>query len=452
MTGPVHNAIYAGLFGDPETEALFSAPAELDAMIRVEVALAQVQSRIGVIPPEAGPAIAAAHPGLRIDPASLAEATARNGVPVPVLVQEMRRQMGEDPQARYLHWGATSQDIMDSALALRLRAALDLWEARLDGILTQLGDLADRHATLPMAARTYGQTATPTSFGATVASWGWPLLDHARDAEQVGRAVFRVSLSGAAGTLSAMGPQAAVVRAGLAAELGLSDPGHGWHSDRSGLGRLTDWVAAVAVALAKLGEDLLLMTQSGLALVRIEGGGASSTMPQKQNPVGPSALVALGRHVTGLSAVFGAAGVHRQNRDGAAWFTEWLTLPQLCISLGAMLRLAQDVLGRLSPDAEAMARDLGAGAGTIHAETLTFAIIEELGLDRAKVASTVSQLCAKALTDGHDLLDLAGQEWPGRDWAELIRIRGLGLAPQEARAFVDKQRLATSDRLSRVVT
>ena len=442
MTGPAHNPIYAALFGDPETEALFSAQAELDAMVRVEVALAQVQSRLGVIPPSAGPAIAAASRRLRIDPASLAQATARNGVPVPALVQEMRRQMGDEPEARHLHWGATSQDIMDSALALRLRQMLDLWDNRLNAILAQLGALADKYATLPMAARTYGQAATPTSFGATAAGWGWPLLDHAQDLARVRGAVLRVSLSGAAGTLSAMGPEGAAVRAGLARALDLSDPGHGWHSDRSGLGRLADWAAAVAVALAKLGEDLLLMTQSGLALVRIEGGGASSTMPQKQNPVGPSALVALGRQLIGLAAVFGAAGVHRQNRDGAAWFTEWLTLPQICVSLGAMLRLTQDVLDRLTPDAQAMDRDLNGGSGTIHAEALTFAVVAELGLDRAEVARDVGRLCANALRDGRDLLDLAAHAWPDRDWAALVRTNGLGLAPQEARAFADRQRSA----------
>jgi len=198
--------------------------------------------------------------------------------------------------------------------------------------------------------------------------------------------------------------------------------------------------AAVAVALAKLAEDLLLMTQSGLALVRIEGGGASSTMPQKQNPVGPSALAALARQVIGLASVFGAAGVHRQNRDGAAWFTEWLTLPQICVSLGAMLRLTQDVLDRLTPDPQAMERDMGGGSGTIHAEALTFAVVAELGLDRASVAGRVGQLCATALAEGRDLLDLAQEEWPDRDWAALVRATGLGLAPQEARAFADRQR------------
>ncbi|MFN3274825.1 MAG: lyase family protein [Paracoccus sp. (in: a-proteobacteria)] len=434
MTSLAANPIYAALFGDPQTEAFFTAKAELDTMIAVEAALAQAQSALGVIPSDAGPALAAACEGLRIDAAALAQATAQNGVPVPALVKAMRAQI--DPaQGQYLHWGATSQDIMDSGLALRLRPMLDLWQVRLAGVTGQLAALAGDHADLPMAARTYGQVATPTSFGAVAAGWGWPLADHARGLDGLRAQVLRVSLSGAAGTLSAMGPQGPAVRAGMARALDLADPGRGWHSDRSGLGHLADWAAGLAASLGKLAEDLLLMTQSGIALVRIDGAGASSTMPQKQNPVGPSALVALARQVMGLAAVFGTAGLHRQGRDGAAWFTEWLTLPQLCVSTGAMLRLTADVLARLSPDPQAMARDLTASHGTIHAEALAFAVTETGVLDRVAASARVGALCAVALREGRDLLDLAGAEWPGHDWAALTHARALGCAPDEARAF-----------------
>jgi len=435
MTSLAQNPIYAALFGDPETEALFSAGAELDAMIRVEAALAVAQADLGVIPNEAGPAIALACAQLNIEPEALSEATARNGVPVPALVKAMREQMADLPHAQYLHWGATSQDIMDSGLALRLRPMLDLWQSRLDRILSQLGSLAEAHADLPMATRTYGQAATPTSFGAVVAGWGWPLLDHARTLDDLRPRVLRISLSGAAGTLAAMGPQGAAVRTALATALDLSDPGRSWHSDRSGLGQLAGWCSGLAAALGKIGEDLLLMTQSGIAVVRIEGAGASSTMPQKQNPVGPSALVALGRHVLGLAATFGAAGMHRQQRDGAAWFTEWLTLPQLCVNTGAILRLCEDILSRLAPDASAMAHDLQSGHGVIHAEALAFAVAEHTTLDRVAAAARVGELCVEALRSGRDLVELAEQEWPGTDWTALIENRSLGSGPEEARRF-----------------
>ena len=177
------------------------------------------------------------------------------------------------------------------------------------------------------------------------------------------------------------------------------------------------------------------MTQSGLGLVRIEGAGGSSTMPQKQNPVGPSALAALSRQVLGLAAILQSTGIHRQQRDGAAWFTEWLVLPQLAMATGAMLQRAVEVLARLAPDADAMAADLQAGHGTIHAEALTFALTEQGLLPRDQAAARVGALSLQALEGGRDLLDLASETWPDADWRKTITSRILGHAPQEARAF-----------------
>lgn len=428
------SALHAGLFGDPETEALLSAEAEIAAMIRVEAALARVQAGAGLIPAEAGAAIAAACADLVIAPDSLTAAVARDGVPVPGLVRAIRAAIGGEA-AQYLHWGATSQDIVDTALALRLRDMLDIWQGRLDAVTARLGALARDHADLAMAARTYGQVAVPTSFGAVAAGWGWPLLDHARALEALRPRLLRVSLSGAAGTLSAMGPEGPEVRAALAEALDLADPGRSWHSDRAGMAALAGWSAGLAASLGKLAEDLLLMTQSGLGVVRIEGAGGSSTMPQKQNPVGPSALAALSRATLGAAALLQGAGPHRQQRDGAAWFTEWLALPQLAAGTGAMLARAGDVLARLAPDAGAMAREMQAGHGTIHAEALAFALTRTGLLPRDEAAARTAALSRRALAEGRDLLDLACAEWPGTDWRAALARQMLGSAPDEARAF-----------------
>lgn len=440
MTGAAPNPIYAGLFGDPETETQFTAEAEIAAMIRVEVALAQVQGDLGVIPGAAADALVRGLSGVTIAPDALTAETARNGVPIPALVQALRDALPDGQGAGHLHWGATSQDIMDTGLALRLAPVLTLWQARLGAILGLLADQAASHADLPMAARTYGQVATPTSFGAVVAGWGWPLIEHRAAVDAVGARVLRVSLAGAAGTLSAMGPEAPQVRAALGKALDLDDPGRGWHADRSGPVALAGWAAGLAASIGKIGEDLLLLTQSGLGLVTISGGGSSSTMPQKQNPVGPSAMVALARHVIGLSVTLHGAGLHRQSRDGAAWFTEWLTLPQLCVATGAMLRLTQDVLGRLSPDAAAMARDLAAGHGLIHAEAITFAATRHAGLSRTEAATRVKALCRQAQVDDAGLPDLAAREWPEIDWPAAIAESALGVAPDEARSFASRIR------------
>lgn len=430
---PADSALYGALFGDPETARLFSDSAEIRAMLLVEGALARVQGALGLIPAEAAAYIDRATREVQIDPAALAAETAQNGVPVPALLAAFRKQAGAPQPMQYLHWGATSQDIMDTALALRLRPMLALWETRLTGLLSTLADLADIHADQPMAARTYGQFATPTSFGVVVAAWGWPLLDWRDQLTPLRQAVLKVSLSGAAGTLSAMGPEGPQVRADLAAALGLADPGHGWHSDRSALGQLAAFAAGLSGSLGKLGEDVLALSQSGLSEVR-PGAGGSSTMPQKQNPVAASALVALARHVFGLSGLIQQSALHRQQRDGAAWFGEWLALPQLCISTGRLLTLATEVTAALQPDPAAMERLLQSDHGLIHAEALTFALASRM--PRPDATATVKTLCDEAMATGASLPTLAARDFPDLDWTP----GDLGTAPDEARAFADRAR------------
>lgn len=431
---PADSLIYGRLFGDDDTARLFTDSAEIRAMLLVEGALARVQGALGLIPADAAAFIDRASLEVVIDPSALAAETARNGVPVPGLLAAFRKAAQAPGPMQYLHWGATSQDIMDTALALRLRPMLTLWDDRLSGLLERLADLAEAHAALPMTARTYGQAATPTGFGAVVAGWGWPLLDARTRLSGLRGAVLQVSLSGAAGTLSAMGKDGPAVRAGLAAALGLTDPGHSWHSDRTGPGQLAAWACGLAGTLGKLAEDVMLLCQSGIAEVGLGGaGGASSTMPQKQNPVGPSALAALARHVIGLAALIQGAAIHRQQRDGAAWFGEWLALPQLCICTGRMLTLATEVAASVTPNAAAMASGLEAGNGLLHAEAVSFALAEQM--PRPEAQDIVKDMCRQAETSGTDLLTLAATRFPQEDWRLKLAESSLGQAPAEARAF-----------------
>ena len=430
---PADSPLYARLFNDEEAARLFTDSAEVRAMLLVEGALAKVQGALGLIPAESAAFLHRASFEVQIDPAALAVETAVNGVPVPALVSAFRTACNAPDHAAFAHWGATSQDIMDTALALRLKRLIELWEARLTALIAAFGTLADTHATLPMAARTYGQLATPTSFGAVVAGWGWPLMAQRHALAALRPQVLRVSLSGAAGTLSAMGDRGPDVRAELAKALGLEDPGHSWHSDRTGVAALAGWMATTTAVLGKLGEDLILMTQSGIGEVQIAGAGGSSTMPQKQNPVGPSVLVALARQVLGLVATLQGAGLHRLQRDGAAWFTEWLTLPQAAILTSRALGLAVEIAGKITPDAAAMARNLAADGGLIHAEALSFALAETLPRPEAQAA--VKRLCAEVTASGTSLAALASRDFPGTDWAVRLAASGLGQAPAEARAF-----------------
>lgn len=423
------SAIYRGLFGDAEVEALFSDSAVVRAMLLVEGALAEVQGELGLIPLDSALFITRASREVQIDPSGFARETAVNGVPVPALVAAFRKAMEAPEHAQYIHWGATSQDIMDTGLALRLRRAVAIIDARLGSLIGRLGALAADHADLPMAARTYGQFATPTSFGAVIASWGRPVMRHRARIAAADVAV--VSLGGAAGTLSAMEGQGPAVRAGLAARLGLSDPGVSWHTERDGQGALMDALVGLLVSLGKMGEDLILLTQSGVDEVVLAGAGGSSTMPQKQNPVGPSVLVALARYSVAVGGAFQGAGLHRQQRDGAAWFTEWMVLPQIVIAAARALALAEDLARGLRPDAAAMARNMLSGGGLIAAESYSFALARQM--PRPAAQAKVKALCAEVVQSGVPLADLMARDFPGLQ-ADL----GLGEAPAEARAFADE--------------
>ena len=229
-----------------------------------------------------------------------------------------------------------------------------------------------------------------------------------------------------------MGAAGPAVRAALADELGLADPGHSWHAERDRIDSFAAWMAGLCASLGKMGEDLILMAQSGINEIRIAGAGGSSTMPQKQNPVGPSVLVAFAHQTAALSAAMQGAGLHRQQRDGAAWFVEWLTLPQLCISTGRALALALDLAHRITPDAAAMARGLDDGAGLIHAEAYSFALARHL--PRPEAQARIKALCAEAQASGRSLPELVARDFPQLD---LSAADGLGSAPAEARAFAE---------------
>lgn len=424
------STIYRDLFSDEDTAKLFTDSADIRAMLLVEGALARVQGSLGLIPETAAVFIDRAAREVQIDPAGLTRETATNGVPVPGLVTAFRKAMQAPEHAQYLHWGATSQDIMDTGLALRLRRVTEIWDARLGDLTQALGKLADRYADLPMAARSYGQIATPTSFGAVIAGWGHPLLRHRQRLAARRTELSIVSLGGAAGTLSAMGKSGPDVRAALARALDLADPGHSWHAERDRIGAFAVWMAGLCASLGKMAEDLILLTQSGINEIRITGAGGSSTMPQKQNPVGPSVLVALARQAIALAAAIQGAGIHRQQRDGAAWFVEWLTLPQLCISTGRAISLAGELAGRITPDAAAMERNLDDGTGLIHAEAYSFALARHM--PRPEAQARIKALCAEALQSDHPLYELIRRDHPDLDISDAA---GLGTAIAGARNF-----------------
>ncbi len=416
------SAIHRNLFGDAEIGRLFADTAEVRAMLLVEGALARAQGTLGLIPETAAAFIHRASLELQVDPGGLAGGAGQSGVAVPALVRAFREAMQAPEHAQFVHWGATSQDVIDTALVLRLRRVDEILEARLRRLAGRLADLAEAGADQPIAARTYGQIAVPTTVGAVAAGWGAPLLrDLDRLAEMQPR-LLCVSLSGAAGTLAAMGPEGPRLRAALAVALGLHDPGGTWHAQRDRIAEFAAWATLVTGSAGKIGADLIELASRGEA--RFGHSGGSSTMPQKENPVAPSALVALARHVAALNGEIQAGLVHREQRDGAAWFSEWLALPQVCIATGRALDLATETIEALSIDP--LPSD---PLGLVHAEALSFALARQM--PRPQAQRRVAALCAEARAEGRPLPDLAAERHPELD----LELPALGVAPAEARAF-----------------
>ena len=345
---PFNAPLLSGLLGDAETTAAFSVKAEIAAMLRFEVALAEAEAGCGLIPAQAASAIAAAADGFEPDMPGLGAATARDGVSVPELVRQLRAMIGE-PHGEWLHFGATSQDVIDTSLVMRLAPVLNRFVNRLDRIDNALAQLIDLHGKKPLLARTRMQAAIPVTWSDRLGAWRAPLQGHAADLDALRARVLAVQLGGAAGTLDRLGDRGPAVRAALAAGLGLADPGRCWHTDRTRLVALTDWMARLTGSLGKTGMDIALMAQNGIDAVIVEGGGRSSAMAHKQNPIAAETLVTLARFNATLSSGMQQAMVHEQERSGAAWTLEWMLLPQMTVATGAALARAESLLGAIRP-------------------------------------------------------------------------------------------------------
>ncbi len=373
----------AGLYGDQELSTLLSAKAEIAAMLRFEAALALAESRLGIIPADAGPAIARMLTSIEIPPDSLADGTRAAGVPVPGLVSALRRQLGS-PHGQFVHWGATSQDAIDSGLVLRLRDLLDILQRRLRRLVDLLNGEAARHAATPMAARTRSQIATPTTLGLRIATWAAPLARCLDRLDELRPRLLVVQLGGAAGTLSLFGDKGVALMEDVAQELGLGSPAKPWHSERDGLVELGNWLAMVSGLLARIAADLVLMGRSEAAELTAGSGGGSSTMPQKANPVVAETLVTLGRQNGALAGLMQQALIHVEERDGSAWAIEWATLPQMLVTTGAGLDHAIELAGSLRPATARMHEVMLLGGGALDAEALAFALARQMPLPEAQ--------------------------------------------------------------------
>ena len=391
MTDWHHDSfLTAPIFGDAEVEACFSSVALARNLARVEGALAKVQGALGVLPEESAAAISRVAEDLRAPGARLAEGVGQTGVPVPALVAELRKAVGPK-HADHVHFGATSQDIVDTALARSYAGALDIIGMRLSATLDHFEAASERHRETLMIGRTRGRLATPITFGLRVAHWAQPLIALENDLPDVRRRTLKVQFGGACGSRSAVGSQGGQIAEALAKDLGL-EPAPPWHTDRSGQRRLSGWLAAISAATAKVGADLVLSGRNEIAEVQAGAGGGSSTMPQKSNPVSAEAILSLSRVAMACEAGLAASSVHAEERDGGMWSAEWFLLPRLAVTTAAALRRSADLAEGLRPDVAAMTARLDISPGVL-SEAAVFALSATMGRQAAQ------RVIAEALSD-----------------------------------------------------
>lgn len=402
---PLDSQLYGPAFSTPEMTEVFSDAAHLRRMIKVEVALAKVQAELGLIPAAAAQDIAATGQALEPAYAALQRGILADGVPVTALLGEWRAVLGEEGRT-YLHWGATTQDIVDTALILGVQHALKLLEDDLKRLARELGRLAHQNRSTLQAGRTHSQQALPITFGLKVAGWLLPLLRHIERLEQLRPRLLALQFGGAVGTLAALGKSGPSVQAALARELGLINPELPWHTARDSLAELGGWLSLLTGTLGKMGQDIILLAQSEVGELREShdrSRGGSSTMPQKSNPMQSEVLVAAARMNAGLLATLHHALIQEHERATHGWQLEWLTLPQMFgLSAGA-LRNANTLAADLAVDAVRMQENIQASQGLMLAEAYSLTLAPMLGRTEAK--KLVAAGVAKALAEGIQLHD-----------------------------------------------
>jgi 3-carboxy-cis,cis-muconate cycloisomerase len=402
---PIDSSIYGGLFTTPAMRALFADEARLQRMLDVEAALARAEAKLGLIPTEAAAEITAKADVSRFDLAAIGRGTKLVGYPIVPLIKALSQACAGDA-GRWVHWGATTQDIIDTALVLQLRDGLELIREDLEGIEVALVDLARRYRDTPMAGRTHAQHALPITFGFKCALWLAPLQRHSDRLARLSGEVAVVQFGGAVGTLASLGADGIPVMEALAAELGLRTPPIAWHVGRDGLAEVASFLGLLTGSLGKIATDIALLMQAEIGEVaepHREGRGGSSTMPQKRNPIACEFILACARNVRELVPVMLDAMVQDHERATGPWHAEWVALPQAFALTAGALHHTRALLEGLVVDPARMRRNLEVTRGMISAEAVMMALAPHVGRDQAH--HLVAAACDRALADGRHLLE-----------------------------------------------
>ncbi|MDU8454920.1 MULTISPECIES: 3-carboxy-cis,cis-muconate cycloisomerase [unclassified Pseudomonas syringae group] len=406
------NQLFDAYFMQPEMREIFSDEGRVQGMLDFEAALARAQARVGLIPPEVVADIELSCDARLFDFDALAMAIGSAGNSAIPLVKALGKQIAarSAEAERYVHMGATSQDVMDSGLILQLRRAIVLLEHDLARLADAMAEQAQRHAGTPLAGRTWLQQATPVTLGMKIAGWLGAVTRHRQRLNEIKPRLLCLQFGGASGSLAALGDQAFSVAEALAGELQLALPEQPWHTQRDRLVEFAGLLGLIAGSLGKLGRDVSLLMQTEVGEVfepSAPGKGGSSTMPHKRNPVGAAVMISTATRAPGLVATMFAAMPQEHERSLGLWHAEWETLPELCCLVSGSLQQALQVLPGLQVDAERMAINLQSTKGLVLAEAVSIALAQRIGRDAAH--HLVEQCCRRAVEQGALLRQVLGE-------------------------------------------
>ncbi|WP_192553007.1 3-carboxy-cis,cis-muconate cycloisomerase [Pseudomonas sp. IzPS59] len=413
MTQRPGNQLFDAYFTAREMREVFCDQGRVQAMLDFEAALARAEARVGVIPDSAVASIENACRAELFDFAALGEAIATAGNSAIPLVKALgKRIAASDAEAeRYVHLGATSQDVMDSGLVLQLRQALALIEAELAQLADSLATQAQRHAATPLAGRTWLQHATPVTLGMKIAGWLGAVTRSRQRLRELKPRLLVLQFGGASGTLAALGEQALPIARALAEELQLTLPEQPWHTQRDRIVEFGAVLGLIAGSLGKLGRDISLLMQTEAAEVfepSAPGKGGSSTMPHKRNPVGAAVLIGAATRVPGLVSTLFSAMPQEHERSLGLWHAEWETLPDICCLVSGALQQARLLADGLEVDAARMARNLELTQGLVLAEAVSIVLVQRVGRDAAH--HLLEQCCKRAVAEQRHLRAVLGDE------------------------------------------
>ncbi|TVT80560.1 3-carboxy-cis,cis-muconate cycloisomerase [Pseudomonas sp. H3(2019)] len=407
------NQLFDAYFTARNMREVFSDQGRVQAMLDFEAALARAEARVGLIPASAVAPIEAACRAEYYDFAALGEAIAIAGNSAIPLVKVLGKQIAAHDQdaERYVHLGATSQDVMDTGLVLQVRQALHLIDSDLARLGEALAIQARRHAVTPLAGRTWLQHATPVTLGMKIAGWLGAVTRSRQRLHALKPRLLVLQFGGASGTLAALGEQAMPIAEALAQELQLTLPEQPWHTQRDRLVEFGAALGLIAGSLGKLGRDISLLMQTEAAEVfepSAPGKGGSSTMPHKRNPVGAAVLIGAATRIPGLLSTLFSAMPQEHERSLGLWHAEWETLPEICCLVSGALQQALLITEGLEVDAERMAQNLDLTQGLVLAEAVSIVLAQRIGRDKAH--HLLELCCKRAVAEQRHLRSVLGDE------------------------------------------